>query len=118
MSFQVPRTLLIVGTLCVLVGTIDPLEGSILILIGVALLAVGARLGRTRSQALLAWALLLVAIGVGAMFALSAVGGVGGSTGRSMAWLILVAPYPVGWAMGLVGAYRGFRESNRGPAPA
>jgi len=37
------------------------------------------------------------------MFALSAVGGIGGKSGHSMWWGVLVLPYPVGWLMALVG---------------
>jgi hypothetical protein len=38
------------------------------------------------------------------MVVLSWFGGVGGDTGRSMWWLVVVIPYPVGWVIGLVGA--------------
>ena len=31
-------------------------------------------------------------------------GGAGGATGRSMAWLMLVAPYPIGGVMMLAGS--------------
>jgi len=46
---------------------------------------------------------VLIAVGVGALFGLSALGGVGGRSGHSMWWLLTVLPYPVGWVMGLVG---------------
>ena len=48
-------------------------------------------------------AFVLTAVGIGAMFGLSAVGGVGGSSGHSAWWLLTVVPYPVGWIMGLGG---------------
>jgi len=35
------------------------------------------------------------------MFALSSIGGIGGESGRSMWWGILILPYPVGWVMGM-----------------
>jgi hypothetical protein len=38
------------------------------------------------------------------MFALSAVGGIGGKSGHSMWWGVLMLPYPVGWILGLAGA--------------
>jgi len=37
------------------------------------------------------------------MWAMSAFGGIGGDTGRSMGWAVVMAPYPVGWLMGIVG---------------
>lgn len=118
MSPHVPRILLTVGTLCLLGGALDPLEGSIVILVGVVLLVAGAWVARTRERTVLSWSLVLVAAGVGALFALSAMGGVGGSTGRSMAWLIVAVPYPVGWVLALIGAWRSFRGSPERRAPA
>ena len=50
------------------------------------------------------WAFLLIAVGVCAMFALSAVGGIGGRSGHSMWWGILILPYPLGWLTALLGA--------------
>ncbi|MFM9090669.1 MAG: carboxypeptidase regulatory-like domain-containing protein, partial [Verrucomicrobiota bacterium] len=49
------------------------------------------------------WALItaLIATGVTAMLALSAVGGIGGHTGRSWAWGLLLLPYPAGWLLGV-----------------
>jgi hypothetical protein len=38
------------------------------------------------------------------MFALSAVGGIGGKSGHSMWWGVLILHYPVGWLMALLGA--------------
>ena len=108
--FKWSRTLRLVGTVCLLVGLIDPLEGSVVILIGGCLLVFGAFLARSRQRALLAVALGLLAIGIGGMFALSALGGVGGDTGRSMGWLVLLTPYAIGWALALAGAVRWYRE--------
>lgn len=108
--FKWPRTLRFVGTVCLVGGLIDPLEGSVVILIGGCLLVFGAFLGRSRQRAVLAVALGLLALGIGGMFALSTMGGVGGDTGRSMAWLVLLAPYPIGWALALTGAVRWYRE--------
>ena len=48
-------------------------------------------------------AFVLTAVGIGALFGLSAVGGVGGSSGRLAWWLLTVVPYPAGWIMGLGG---------------
>jgi len=104
------RVLVIAGAVGLIAGAVDPLEGSVVILGGVGLAALGARLGHSRQVRLLSWALVLVAAGVGAMFALSAGGGIGGSTGRSLWWAVLMVPYPIGWILGLVGAFRAIRE--------
>ena len=88
------------------VGTIDPLEGSLLILLGSGLLALGIFLAGKGRRAVLywTWAFILIAVGVGAMFVLSAYGGIGGRSGHSMWWGVLILPYPVGWLMALLGA--------------
>ena len=65
------RVLIIVGLICMLIGAIDPLEGSLIILPGTGLVALGAFLGKVRHRRLDYAALLLVAVGVGAMFALA-----------------------------------------------
>lgn len=110
MSSLWPRVLMIAGVFCLIIGAIDPLEGSVVILAGGALLALGGFLGKSRQLSLLVAALILLAVGIGAMFGLSALGGIGGSSGRSMAWIVLLVPYPVGWVLGLIGAYRGLRR--------
>lgn len=97
------RMLTIIGGICVLVGGFDPLEGSIAIAAGSVLLAVAAHLGAAelslrRARYAICMAVL---IGVGALWALSFLGGVGGNSGRPMAWLALVLPMPVGWSLSL-----------------
>jgi hypothetical protein len=99
------RRLVAVGLMLMAIGVIDPLEGSVVILAGSAVMAVGAVVSRTPYRVPLI-ALVLIAAGVGALFAISARGGVGGDTGRSVWWLLLCAPYPVGWILGLVGGAR------------
>ncbi len=93
-----------------LVGTLDPLEGSVLILPGSGLVALGIYLGGKDHRTVLywVWSFILIAVGVGAMFALSAVGGIGGKSGHTMWWGVLILPYPVGWLMALLGAVVGF----------
>lgn len=101
------RVLLIVGLLCMLVGAVDPLEGSFVILPGIGLVALGAFLGKSRHRRLLYLAFVLVAVGVGALAVLSALGGIRLSSrdaGLSTWWGLFILPYPVGWIMGLVGA--------------
>jgi hypothetical protein len=104
------RILKLVGGLAMLLGILDPLEGSLLILPGSGLVALGVYLSGKDRRTVLYWAsvFILIAVGVGAMFGLSAVGGIGGQTGRSMWWGILILPYPVGWLMALAGGVIAF----------
>jgi hypothetical protein len=63
------------------------------------------------------WVFILIAVGVGAMFVLSSFGGIGGRSGHSMWWGVLILPYPVGWLMavagGFVGLVRFFRARSQ-----
>jgi len=111
-SARRPRPLAIVGLLALLLGILDPLEGSILILAGSAVVAVAALVGRSRRTRLASAAFLLVLAGVGALWGTSALGGIGGQTGRSLWWGLLFLPYPVGWILALVGAIRLIREAS------
>ncbi|MCX5634558.1 MAG: hypothetical protein NTW55_01765 [Planctomycetota bacterium] len=108
--------LVIVGLLAMLVGAIDPLEGSFIILPGSGIATLGAFLGKSRHRILLYWAFVLIAAGVGAMVVLSVLGGIGGSSGRSMWWALFILPYPVGWFMGLVGIILRLIEFFKRPA--
>ena len=107
MSTQSLRTriLVVVGGLAFAVGTLDPMEGSILILAGGGLLALGTWMGEhpRPMKVYWLWVFALLLVGVGALWELSLVGGVGGRTGRSMGWLLLCLPYPVGWLMAFGG---------------
>lgn len=98
------RFLVIAGTVAMLAGAVDPLEGAVLILPGATLVTLGTFLRKGDRRLALYWTLILclIAAGVGAMFALSALGGIGGKNGRSLWWGLLVLPYPIGWVMGLV----------------
>ncbi len=93
------------GGVGLVVGSLDPLEGSALILPGSALLALGSYLGREdrRILAYRTWSFILVALGVGALFGLSAIGGVGGSSDHSAWWSLLILPYLVGWSLDIWG---------------
>ena len=101
-----PRILVIVGLLAMLLGAIDPLEGSLIILPGSGMVALGAFLGKSRHRRLLYWAFALIAIGVGALFILSMFGGIGGSTGLSLWWGLIILPYPVGWVICFIGVIK------------
>jgi hypothetical protein len=109
--------LVIVGLLAMLIGTVDPLEGAFIILPGSAVVTAGAFLGKSRYQFLLSWAFVLIAAGVGAMVVFTAMGGIGGHSGRSIWWGMFVLPYPIGWIMGLVGAILRLIEQFQRPAP-
>jgi hypothetical protein len=110
------RVLVGVGLALMVLGALDPLEGSVVILLGSALVAGGAFVSPTHRYRLQLAALVLIAIGVAALFGLSALGGVGGSTGRSYWWLLLCVTYPIGWVTGLIGATMKLREGRRAPA--
>ena len=103
------RILKVVGGIAMLVGTLDPMEGSLLILPGSGLVALGMYLGGKDRQTVRYWTLvfILIAVGVGALFGLSAVGGIGGGSGHSMWWGILILPYPLGWLMAVAGGVAG-----------
>jgi len=102
--------LVIAGLALMAIGAIDPLEGSPVILCGIALAAVGMHLGRSRHRKLMSWAFGLAAIGVAAMFLLSARGGLGGTHGLSWWWGLIILPYPAGWILGLIGGIRRLLE--------
>lgn len=99
------RILIIAGGIGMLVGAIDPMEGSLLILPGSGLFAIGTCIGRA-GRRLIAYRVsvfILIAIGVAALWGLSAVGGFGGTSGRSTWWGLLILPYLVGWLMAIWG---------------
>ena len=108
-----PRILVVVGLIAMVIGAIDPLEGSLIILPGTAMVALGALLGRSQYRKLLCWSFGLVAVGVAALFAVSAFGGIGWKSGLSPWWGIGILPYPIGWIMGVVGAIKRLREHRR-----
>lgn len=115
-----PRVLVVVGSIAMLVGVLDPLEGAVVILAGSGLVALGTFFGQAGRRLFSHWVLIfvLIAAGVGAMFVLSAFGGIGGSSGHSMWWGVLILPYPVGWVMGVVSLWRRLiRCSGRGQRP-
>ncbi len=104
------RILGIVGFVVMVIGALDPLEGSLVILPGIGLVALGAWLGKSRHRKFIYWSFVLAAVGIGALWGLSVLGGFGGKSGRSNWWWLALLPYPVGWIMGIVGAIRRLRE--------
>ncbi len=103
------RILKVVGGIAMLLGTLDPLEGSVLLLAGSGSVVLGMHLGGKDRRTVLywLWVFILIAVGVGAMFVLSAYGGIGGKSGHSMWWGLLLLPYPVGWFLALAGGVVG-----------
>jgi hypothetical protein len=99
------RILVIVGGIAMLIGALDPMEGSAVILPGSGLFALGAFLGQheRRLVAYRVWVFILIAIGVGALWGLSAMGGIGGASGHSIWCGVLILPYLIGWFMGIWG---------------
>jgi hypothetical protein len=98
---QLTRRVRAAGFVAMIVGAVDPLEGSVLILIGGGLVALGAFLARDERRLVVYWAVVfaLIVVGVAAMWGLTAVGGIGGSSGRSMWWSVLLLPYLAGWML-------------------
>jgi hypothetical protein len=112
---RLPRILIVVGGAGILVGSIDPLEGSLLIFPGSGLVALGHYLSRANPKARKDWLVIftLNAIGVGALWGLSAVGGFGGDSGRSMWWGVWILPYVFGWLLGVVRIFATAIEMSR-----
>jgi len=93
-----------VGSLGILLGSIDPLEGSLLILLGSGFVALGTTIGKADPKITKEWISIFIlnVVGVGQLWALSAFGGIGGRSGHSLAWGLLLLPYLVGWLWGLI----------------
>ena len=105
------RVLLVVGLAILLIGMVDPLEGAIFTLIGVGVLAIASALIASQYTNLLTWAVWFVSAGISVMIVLSWMGGVGGTSGHSAGWLLLVLPYPIGLVFALVGGVGALEET-------
>jgi len=95
----------ITGSVAILVGAIDPLEGSVLIVPGALLVMMSAFMEKARLAVLRyrTWTFILILTGVGSMWGLSAVGGIGGTSGLSWWWGLLLLPYLLGLPMAIWG---------------
>jgi hypothetical protein len=107
---RLSRVLLLIGIVVILAGCLDPLEGSVVILLGSVSVAAGAWHAQSRLRSTALWALVSIGFGVGALVALSMLGGVGGRSGRSMLWLLAVVPYPLGAIATLILSMRMLRD--------
>jgi hypothetical protein len=114
--FLKSRTVLMTALILMLLGFLDPLEGAVVILVGVGLGGLNAHLNSNNNRKMLYWAFAIIAIGIGAMLALSRIGGIGGQSGHSIWWGLMILPYPIGWIIGLVGGIRMFIESFKQPS--
>ena len=112
------RPLVIAGLTAMMLGVVDPMEGSLVIAVGSVLVALSTPRRESAVGGRVWLASLLVVAGVAALWIMSAFGGVGGRTGRSIWWLLATAPYPVGWLLGVVGAAQRLRELKRAQGDA
>lgn len=104
------RRMLWLGTVVMLLGALDPLEGAPIIVAGAGALILAGHLGRFPARHRLDLGGALTALGVAVLWMMSAVGGLGPSTGRSYWWALLLVPYPLGWLLSLSGAIRSIRN--------
>lgn len=97
--------MVIIGSIALLLGGLDPLEGSVLILIGSGLVATGTFFGHGEHRLVRyrAFVFLFITVGVAALWGLSAAGGLGGKSGHSLWWGLLLLPYLIGYPMAIVG---------------
>ena len=97
--------MVVVGSIALVAGAVDPLEGSVAIFIGSGLVALGTYFGRGERDLIRYRALVfvLIAVGVAALWGLSAAGGIGGKSGHSMWWGLLLLPYLIGWPLAIAG---------------
>ncbi len=97
------QALMVLGFIAFVAGVIDPLEGSVVIMSGSILVLAAMFLGHAERPTKIYWLWVTVAmaVGVGALWGFSAVGGFGGRTGRSMGWGLTLLPYPLAWVAGM-----------------
>jgi hypothetical protein len=106
------RLCVIAGLVLMVGGALDPMEGSVVVLAGSALAAGGGHFGRMARRDMACTAFGLIAIGVAALFGFSAIGGIGGNSGRSIWWGLTMLPYPVGWVMGIAASVSSLRAER------
>lgn len=84
-------------------GILDPMEGSLVILAGTLLTLAALWFGHAEHTMTVywTWVAVLMLVGVGALWGFSALGGVGGNSGRSGWWALTMLPYPIAWLAGI-----------------
>lgn len=99
------RILVAIGSIAMVIGALDFMEGSLVILPGSGLVALGTYFGHRERKWIIyrLWVFILIAVGVGTIWVTTALGGLGGDSGHSLWWQLLVVPYLVGWTMGIWG---------------
>ena len=92
-----------IGFVALTIGAIDPMEGSLLILPGSGLIALGAYLEKAEPDRFRfrLWMFLLILFGVGSLFIISWMGGIGGESQPSLWWGVLFLPYLMGWSLSI-----------------
>ncbi len=100
---KISRALIVIGSFLFVAAIIDPMEGSFVILAGSGLVALGMGIDPSERSHTTYWVVVFAAvfIGVCALWILSAKGGFGGESGRSMWWGLTILPYPLGWIAGV-----------------
>jgi len=107
------------GLIAMVLGALDPLEGTFVIWLASVLVVTGEMLSSGRYRRVLYGAFLLITVGVLSLWTMSAIGGIGGNTGRSVWWALILIPYPVGWLLDLVFGVRKLRgEGHVATSPA
>jgi len=96
------KALYLLGVIALVFGAIDPLEGSVVVLAGSLCLAISTYLLQDRYWKSFLILLLLIAIGVIAMFVLSQFSDVVNQSDKSRWWLALILPYPIGWLISVI----------------
>ncbi len=109
------RIVKVAGCIAMVLGSLSPVEGSVVVLPGCGLVALSMYLGGRDRKAVLywVWAFILMAFGLGALFGLKA-WHIGGTSGHSKWWAVLMLPYPVGWLMALAGGVAGLVRLLKG----
>jgi len=96
------KALYLLGVIALVFGAIDPLEGSVVVLAGSLCLAISTYLLQDRYWKSFLILLLLIAIGVIAMFVLSQFSDIVNQSDKSRWWLALILPYPIGWLISVI----------------
>jgi uncharacterized membrane protein YhaH (DUF805 family) len=110
------RVLVVLGGIGMLAGAVDPLEGWVIIFAGSGLVTLGTFLGGAERRLFWDWLLIFgsITVGAAAMVVLSMAGGIGGRSGHSLWWGLLVLPYPIAWVVGMVSlGFRMIRSRKR-----